>query len=139
MVQTAPYIEEVLPDLAAFESMHGSKLPLVGHNVLFDYSFLKRAMVNCGYAYERVGMDTLKLARKFCSQLERKSLDAVCAFLEIPMEQHHRAVNDARAAASILEKLKQMYCKQDPEAFLPRPLIYQVKRAQLLTNIKKST
>ena len=78
-------------------------------------------------------MDTLKLARKFCNQLERKNLDAVCDLLEIPMEQHHRAVNDARAAANILEKLKRMYWNQDPEAFLPKPLIYQVKRAQLLT------
>ena len=103
MLQTAPYIEEVLPDLAAFESMHGSNFRLWGIMFCLIIVFLKRAMVNCGYAYERVGMDTLKLARKFCNQLERKSLDAVCAFLEIPMEQHHRAVNDARAAASILE------------------------------------
>ncbi|CVI67409.1 DNA polymerase III PolC-type [Clostridiales bacterium CHKCI001] len=139
MVQTAPYIEEILPDLVAFESesVVSSKLPLVGHNVLFDYSFLKRAMINCGYAYERTGIDTLKLARKFCNQLEHKNLDAVCAFLEIPMEQHHRAVNDARAAANILEKLKQIYWNQDPEAFLPKPLIYQVKRAQLLTKHQK--
>ncbi len=139
MVQTAPYIEEILPDLVAFESesVVSSKLPLVGHNVLFDYSFLKRAMINCGYAYERTGIDTLKLARKFCNQLEHKNLDAVCAFLEIPMEQHHRAVNDARAAANILEKLKQIYWNQDPEAFFPKPLIYQVKRAQLLTKHQK--
>ena len=137
MLQTAPYIEEVLPDLAAFELMDVSKLPLVGHNVLFDYSFLKRAMVNYGYAYERMGIDTLKLARKLCNQLERKNLDAVCDFLEIPMEQHHRAVNDARAAANILEKLKRMYWNQDPEAFLPKPLIYQVKREQLLTKHQK--
>lgn len=142
MVKDAPYIEEILPEWIEFEaelksSVASQEVLLVGHNVLFDYSFLKRAMVNHGHSYERMGIDTLKLARKFCNQLEHKNLDAVCAFLEIPMEQHHRAVSDARAAASILEKIKTMYWDEAPEVFFPKPLIYQVKREQLLTKHQK--
>ncbi len=133
MLQNAPYIEEVLAEFLEFER----GLPLVGHNIMFDYRFLKRAMVRFGYAYERDGMDTLKLARRFCTSLERKNLDAVCRFLNISMKQHHRAVSDARAAADVYEALKMIYEQQEPEVFFAKPLIYQVKREQFLTKHQK--
>lgn len=133
MVKDAPYIEMVLPEFLAFEK----GLPLLGHNIMFDYRFLKRAAVRFGYSYEREGMDTLMLSRRFCTSLERKNLDAVCQFLNIPLKQHHRAISDARAAADIYEILKKSYQTQEPEAFVPKPLIYQVKKEQFLTKHQK--
>lgn len=40
-------------------------LVLLGHNILFDYSFLKRSAVNHGLPFVHQGIDTLKLARAF--------------------------------------------------------------------------
>ena len=47
-------------------------LPLLGHRVLFDYRFLKRAAVNLGHSFERSGMDTLELCRRLCQRRRRK-------------------------------------------------------------------
>ena len=38
----------------------------MGHRILFDYGFLKRAAVNMRLDFERSGVDTLKLSRQFC-------------------------------------------------------------------------
>lgn len=133
MTANAPYIEDVLPEFLEFER----NLPLVAHNIMFDYRFLKYAAVRAGYRYERTGIDTLKLARLFCSELEHKTLDSVCEFLAIPMEHHHRALSDARAAAAIFECLKARYAEQNRDAFTPSALIFSIKKQQLLTKHQK--
>lgn len=42
MVENAPYIDTQIGDLVDFVG----NLPLLGHNLIFDYSFIKRAAVN---------------------------------------------------------------------------------------------
>ena len=37
---------------------------LVGHNVIFDYSFVKCSAVQDGLSFEKMGIDTLKIAKK---------------------------------------------------------------------------
>ena len=39
------------------------ELPLIGHNILFDYSFLKHQAVNLGREFEKEAADTLAIAR----------------------------------------------------------------------------
>jgi len=48
-LEGAPLIGEVLPQFLEF----AEELPLLGHSILFDYSFLKRAAVNAGRAFEK--------------------------------------------------------------------------------------
>ena len=67
----APYIQDVLPKLLAFVG----DLPLLGHSILFDFSFLKKAAVNQKLSFERGAVDTLKIARKYLPELESRSLD----------------------------------------------------------------
>ena len=52
-----PTIQEILPKLQEFL---GEDV-LLGHRVLVDYSFLKRAFTNEKIPFERKGIDTLKL------------------------------------------------------------------------------
>ena len=52
-LKNAPAIEEVLPDLLAFI---GDDV-LLGHKILFDFSFIKRAAVNHHLTFEKRGMD----------------------------------------------------------------------------------
>lgn len=54
-------IGEVLPELLGFL---GEDV-LLGHGILFDFSFLKKAAVNERMSFERQGIDTLKIARKY--------------------------------------------------------------------------
>ena len=70
-LEGAPYIEEVLPRLLEFLQ----DFPLLGHSILFDYSFLKKAAVDLKLSFEKQAVDTLKIARKYLSDLEHRSLD----------------------------------------------------------------
>ena len=79
-VADAPVIGDVLPEFLTFA---GEEV-LLGHHVIFDYSFLKRAAVNEGYPFERQGMDTLKIARGFLPELERRSLPFLWDFAPCP-------------------------------------------------------
>lgn len=51
---------------------------LVGHNVIFDYSFVKCSAVQDGLSFEKLGIDTLKIAKKVHADLDSKSLGSLC-------------------------------------------------------------
>ncbi len=126
MVENAPGIGDIMAGLLDF----CGKLPLLGHHVIFDYSFLKRAAVNLGLEFEREGIDTLKLCRRFMQPEEKKSLEAACAFYGIARESAHRALSDAEDAHRLYRKLFSAYGEAQPEVFSPKPLIYKAKREQ---------
>lgn len=130
----APAIEEVLPDLLAFMGEH----VLLGHSVLFDYSFLKKAAVNEKYIFERQGIDTLKIARKYLAELPSRSLEALCRHYGIP-HKAHRAAEDARATIALYEKLWDSFktATEAEKVFAPARLIYQVKRETPITQAQK--
>lgn len=126
MVEDAPDIGDIIGGFSDF----CGELPLLGHHVIFDYSFLKRAAVNHKLDFERNGIDTLKLCRTFMPQEERKNLEAACTFFRIEREGAHRALGDARDAHMLFQTLVGRYGAAQPEAFTPKPLIYKVKREQ---------
>ena len=126
MVKDAPYIEELIEELLEFIG----DLPLLGHNLMFDYSFVKRAAVNSRLDFEKQGIDTLKLARKYLTELESKRLDYLCKYFGIEDENHHRALNDARAAYRLYEVLCDKYCAGKENIY---DLNYSVKRETPIT------
>ena len=81
-VDEAETMESILPAFLEF----AGDLPLVGHRILFDYGFLKRAAVNMRLDFERSGVDTLKLSRQFLSELPSRRLSALCEHFEIPIQ-----------------------------------------------------
>lgn len=129
-LETAPFIEDVLPNLIAFI---GEDI-LVGHRVLFDFSFIKKAAVNMNLPFERKGIDTLKLARRFLPELQSKRLPFLCEYYGIPL-QAHRAVEDAGATAALYQKLAEAFPQED--AYQPIPLIYKVKKEGPITPKQK--
>ena len=129
----APQIAEVLPEVFAFIGDH----VLLGHRVMFDYAFLKKAAVDNRMSFEKRGIDTLKIARKYLPQLESRGLEYLCRYYGI---RHcaHRALEDARATVLLYQKLaEQFYEKEaavdDQNLFCPRPLCYHVKRDKPVT------
>lgn len=128
----APPIGETLPRFLEF----AQELPLVGHQLLFDYSFLKRAAVNARLTFERSGVDTLKLSRKFLADLPSRKLSDLCEHYGIRL-QAHRALEDAKATHFLYQKLYENFYEQSKEEFSPRPLIYKVKREGPATKAQK--
>ncbi len=112
-------------------------LPILGHNVLFDYSFVKRATVNQKLVFEKQGVDTLKIARKLLPELPHRTLEYLCSYYCIGEETHHRATEDARSAICLYERLRQEFPDVPAEVFEPAPLIYQVKKQSPITPAQK--
>lgn len=126
-------IAEILPELFAFLG----DFTLLGHSVLFDFAFLKKAAVNERLAFERKGIDTLKIARKYLKDLESRSLESLCRYYNIP-HKAHRALEDARATVLLYQKLSEEFYGKEEEAgekslFCPKPLLYQAKRDTPIT------
>lgn len=122
-VADAPYIEGVLD---GFLSFTGDDV-LLGHNLLFDYSFMKKAAVNQKKTFDKSGIDTLRIARRFLNDLESKSLGFLCEYYHIFLEAH-RALNDAVATHELYQALAREYGDSEPDTFMPRPLVYNVKK-----------
>lgn len=129
-LKDAPPIQDVIRDFLEFSE----ELPLLGHSVLFDYSFMKRAAVNEKLTFERKGLDTLKIARIYLPQLESRNLGALCTYYGIPHEAH-RAMGDVRATCQLYDKLCELFYEE--KNFSPVPLIYQVKREGPITKVQK--
>lgn len=132
MLENAPKMEQVMKEFLEF----AGEDCLLGHHVIFDFSFLKRNAVNLGYSFERKGIDTLKIARKFLNQLESKSLTALCQYYKIENLHAHRAREDAVAAFQLYQRLIDEFYTEEEEIrkiFLPQPLYYEVKKEGTVT------
>lgn len=119
--------EEPEQAMEAFFAFLGEDI-LVGQNVIFDYSFLKQWAVNHRFSFERNAVDTLKLARHFLPQEQKKDLESLCAWFSVERGKAHRALDDALETWQILERLKEQYGEADGEAFVPKPLLYRAKK-----------
>ena len=125
-LENQPLQKEILPQILEFLEED----VLLGHRVLFDYSFLKRAFTNEKIPFERKGIDTLKIARKVVADCESKSLPKLCSHYGI--EYHpHRALSDALATVELYRKLSELYYEE--ELFAPKPLIFKVKKESPIT------
>lgn len=78
--------------MAAFLSFIGD-LPVVGHNVSFDVSFIKAKLNNGPFLNKQ--MDTLKLARNAFPQFQKHSLPYLTKVFNLPVRQEHSAEDDA--------------------------------------------
>lgn len=110
---------------------------LVGHNIIYDYSFLKQIAANERIAFEKEAVDTLTLARKFLAVPEKKSLDSLCDYYGFHRENCHRAFDDAMATMQLYEMLEAGYYAQNEKDFVPKPLLYKPKRQTPATPAQK--
>ncbi len=101
MVANAPKIEEILPEFLAF----CKGCVLVAQNSNFDTGFIKNECNRLGIPYDYPAMDTLILAKCLYPELPNHKLDTLTKHLNIVLEHHHRAVDDAKATADIFIKM----------------------------------
>lgn len=109
---------------------------LLGHHLIFDYSFLKCIAVRQKVEFERKGIDTLKIAKACLPQIEKHSLEYLCLYYQIVNAHAHRAWADAMATIELYRRLAEQFCKGDLQRerlFEAGQLVYQVKKESPIT------
>ncbi len=97
----APEVEKVLADFYKF--VDGAIL--VGHNVTFDYRFVKYYGEQHGYMFEKKQYDTLTLAQEILrGQIANYKLNSVADYYGFTFN-HHRAFDDACVTAKCFMEL----------------------------------
>jgi ATP-dependent DNA helicase DinG len=97
MVREAPPIQSVLGQIKDFAGND----PILGHNVRFDLSFLRRhRLLGLNEA-----IDTYELAAVLLPSAGRYNLAALGQLLSIPLPANHRALDDARVTRGIYQRL----------------------------------
>ena len=129
MVAGARSIRQVVADFLDF---CGDDI-LIGHNVSFDYSFMKCSAAADGLPFEKMGIDTLKIAQKVHRDLESKSLGSLCDYYHIENRSAHRAYHDALATAKLYQTLAHYFETDDPKLFKPVQLTYKIRKPQPAT------
>ncbi|MBN1339309.1 MAG: GIY-YIG nuclease family protein [Bacteroidales bacterium] len=101
MVKEAPRFCEIARRLV--EMTEGSVI--VGHNVNFDYNFIRKEFREFGYDFRREKICTAKLSRKLLPGRRSYSLGVLCQELGIENPHRHRAFGDALATVKLFEIL----------------------------------
>lgn len=101
MVAGAPKFYEVARQIVELTD----DTTIVGHNVNFDYSFIKAEFKSLGYDFQRKTLDTIKLSRKLIPGQPSYGLGKLCRALNITNNSRHRALGDAMATAKLFELL----------------------------------
>ncbi len=104
MVADAETIDKVLPEFMEF--CEGAFL--VAHNASFDTSFIKENCKRQGLDYGFTHVDTVELAGALLPNLSNYQLQTVAKGLNVILDNHHRAVDDAECTAQIFVKLIKM-------------------------------
>lgn len=107
MLRGQPQPEQVF---VAFRQFVG-QLPLIAHNAGFDRNFLLAEYARLGYRLTNKIECTLQLSRKRLAHLPNHKLETVYLALGGVVDQkikRHRALDDARMAAFVWEKLQRL-------------------------------
>ncbi len=134
MLEGKPGIEEVLPRFIEFAKDD----VLLGHNLMFDFGFLKQNAVNLKLSFEKQGLDTLKIARKALPNLHSRGLEYLCNHYGIADENHHRAFNDAKVTSELYLILMKEFGEEFTKSFEPKEMAFKVKKMQPITARQKS-
>jgi ATP-dependent DNA helicase DinG len=97
MVANAPPISDIFAELADFVG----EAPIIGHNVSFDLSFLRRHRL---FLYND-GIDTYEMASILLPKASRYGLGALSNLLNVPLPATHRALDDALVTHGVYLRL----------------------------------
>jgi DNA polymerase-3 subunit epsilon len=98
MVMGAPYFADIADELERFL---GDAI-FVAHNVEFDYGFIAREFRRLGRSFRMPKLCTCASMRRLYPGRKSYSLDNLCRDFGIALDNHHRALCDAQAAAELL-------------------------------------
>ncbi len=103
MVSDAPIFSDIASTL--LDKLSGSIF--VAHNVNFDYGFIKKELEGLGINFKMPKLCTVVESRKAFKGLKSYSLGNLSAHFNLDLTNHHRALDDAKAAAQLLLLVQQ--------------------------------
>lgn len=109
MVKDAPTEVEIMPKILEFIGDY----PIVGHNVIFDFSFINEASLRVfkrGITNEKI--DSQQMFKEIAPDLESHGLSALTERFKVDLTNHHRAMADAMGLALAYPKLKKLYLQK---------------------------
>ena len=125
-VQDAPGQEEAV---RAFLDFAGEDV-LIGHNVMYDYSFIKVVATNHDMDFHNLTLDTLKIARCLLPEEQSKKLESLSAYYNI--EHHaHRGLQDALATHMVYQRLLKDFGEPEEykDVFIPKVIEIRPKKS----------
>jgi len=129
MVKDKPTIEDVVGKFIDFcDSEY-----IMGHNILFDYKFIKINASKYKLKFEKQGYDTLHIARKLLKNLPSKKLTDLCEHYQIPHERAHRADDDAKVTYELFLKLKDEFYRENTDVFVSKQMVYKIPKQSNIT------
>lgn len=97
-VRNAPKIGRALKEFFKFSA----NSIIVAYNVSFDFEFILEASKrSVGYVPKENTLCAFELSKRLLYFLDRYDLDFVCDYLNIKIENRHRALGDAKATAEL--------------------------------------
>lgn len=132
MLADAKSFKEIVDELEQFLGNEA----LLGHNVGFDYRFLKTEFMRAGKKFNHEVIDTLAIAKKLHSDLPSRSLESLCRHYGLYNPNAHRAFDDAKVTMDLyFEMAKRQQMGNDAE---PRAYSYKVKKDSPITPRQKN-
>uniref|UniRef100_UPI00403F615E 3'-5' exonuclease n=1 Tax=Candidatus Enterococcus willemsii TaxID=1857215 RepID=UPI00403F615E len=106
-VRQAPKFPEVWEYIAQYYNQHSL---IVAHNAGFDTGVLAGCLDYYGLQQPSyLSLCTVKTSRKLYPEVPNHKLNTMCDFLNIPLNNHHDALEDSRACANILLHQEKMF------------------------------
>ena len=127
MVEEARGREEVIPDFLQFCEQD----ILIGHNVLFDFSFVKLSAESLGYTFERDGIDTLKIARTVHRDLPSKVWESCAVITRSTIRQPTELIMTHWLLPSCIRPWHIILRRKNLRSFSPVPWSARQKNARL--------
>lgn len=110
-LMVSPTLEQVKPEIYRFMQ----DIPLVGHNIEFDRSFLAASLGQLSFSDY---WDTLDLARIVLHHAKSHSLSKLVKYLQLAQRSQHRALDDALSTTELFLELKKRISSMKLEVLL---------------------
>jgi DNA polymerase III epsilon subunit-like protein len=102
MLVDAPEFRSIAPTIVEI----AEELPVVGHNVAFDLSFVNAELMRCGLPrLVNTPIDTLTLTSQLVPEARRLNLADVARAMGIDVRTSHRAMSDAETTLEVFRLL----------------------------------
>ena len=130
-VKDAPNLKEYWKEINKFFEDN----VVVGHNVIYDLNVISKALERYDIDMPKINYYcTLKISREILN-LKSYSLNNVCDNLNITLNEHHNALEDARASQKIFEYLNKNYDIGTSQNFEYKSILSENLDSKLETNI----